>query len=165
MGFPPCRSRKRPSPPEGRGPDFGPLRALHLKRTFLPACHRKVSTDMLAIGFSPCLSKKRPSQGPNGQALRNLAEKNRPRWPHFRLGLLAGSPSRKPNRTARKAIKDEHKKEQPVCPRCVQAMARDVCSICTNAKLTYAREWQEAPTPHSPVYPRSALNDVLPQTT
>ena len=87
--------------------------------------------------------------------------KNRPCWPHFRLGLLAGSPSRKPNRTARKAIKDEHKKEQPVCPRCVQAMARDVCSICTNAKLTYAREWQEAPTPHSPVYPRSALNDVL----
>ena len=48
---------------------------------------------------------------------------------------------------------------------CVQAMARDVCSICTNAKLTYAREWQEAPTPHSPVYPRSALNDVLQQTT
>ena len=44
---------------------------------------------------------------------------------------------------------------------CVQAMARDVCSICTNAKLIYAREWQEAPTPHSPVYPRSALNDVL----
>ena len=113
MGFPPCRSRKRPSPPEGRGPDFGPLRALHLKHTFLPACHRKVSTDMLVIGFSTCLSKKRPSQGPNGQALRNLAEKNRPRWPHFRLGLLAGSPSRKPNRTARKAIKDEHKKEQP----------------------------------------------------
>ena len=75
MGFPPCRSRKRPSPPEGRGPDFGPLRALHLKHTFLPACHRKVSTDMLAIGFSPCLSKKRPSQGPNGQALRNMAEK------------------------------------------------------------------------------------------
>ena len=26
-------------------------------------------------------------------------------------------------------------------------MAHDVCSICTNAKLTYAREWQEAPTP------------------
>ena len=25
---------------------------------------------------------------------------------------------------------------------CVQAMAHDVCSICTNAKLTYAREWQ-----------------------
>ena len=42
-------------------------RALHLKHTFLPACHRKVSTGMLAIGFSPCLSKKRPSQEPNGQ--------------------------------------------------------------------------------------------------
>ena len=113
MGFPPCRSRKRPSPPEGRGPDVGPLRALHLKHTFLPACHRKVSTDMLAIGFSPCLSKKRPSQGPNGQALRNLAEKNRPRWPHFRLGLLAGSPSRKPNKTARRSIKDKHKRSSP----------------------------------------------------
>ena len=44
---------------------------------------------------------------------------------------------------------------------CVQAMARDVGAICTNAKLTYAREWQEAPNPQSPVYPRSALNDVL----
>ena len=35
---------------------------------------------------------------------------------------------------------------------CVQAMAHDVCSICTNAKLTYAREWQEAPTLPQPCY-------------
>ena len=109
MGFPPCRSRKRPSPPEGSGPYFGPMRALHLKHTFLPACHRKVSTDMLAIGFSTCLSNKRPSQGPNGQALRNMAEKI---VQAGRTSGLACWPA-KPNRTARKAIKDEHKKEQP----------------------------------------------------
>ena len=30
--------------------------------------------------------------------------------------------------------------------------ARDVCSICTNAKLTYAREWQEAPTPPTALF-------------
>ena len=106
MGVPPCRSRKRPSPPEGSGPDVGPLRALHLKHTFHPAYHRKVSTDMLAIGFSPCLSKKRPSQGPNGQALRNMDEKI---VQAGRTSGLACWPA-KPNRTARKAIKDEHKK-------------------------------------------------------
>ena len=39
--------------------------------------------------------------------------KNRPRWLHFRLGLLAGSPSRKPNKTARRSIKDKHKRSSP----------------------------------------------------